>query len=303
MNVLDRPGAADSCSQKGTCMFTRIALLAATAAICLPSPAAAWGQLGHRVIGELADERISGRTRAEIELILGEEGLAESSTWADEQRSNPAEFWQEEAGPYHYVTVPEGLMYDDIGPPEEGDALSALARFAEIVRNPSATQDEKALALRFIIHIVGDVHQPLHAGNGEDRGGNDVRALWFGDETNLHSVWDSLMIDGQNLSFTEYTARLGGQIGPETQSIGGMPNRKFGLAKARRYATRSIRHPQIKCHGWVTHISFSISRLPSFDCSREAFGWQPILIGCSLKSKCPRTRTEPSVFSKPSRRF
>ena len=87
-------------------MFTRIALLAATAAICLPSPAAAWGQLGHRVIGELADERISGKTRAEIELILGEEGLAESSTWADEQRSNPAEFWQEIAGPYHYVTVP-----------------------------------------------------------------------------------------------------------------------------------------------------------------------------------------------------
>ncbi len=166
------------------------------------------------MIGELADERISGRTRAEIELILGEEGLAESSTWADEQRSNPAEFWREEAGPYHYVTVPEGQTYDEIGPPEEGDALSALDHFAEIVRDPSATRDEKALALRFIVHIVGDVHQPLHAGNGEDRGGNDVRVLWFGQETNLHSVWDSRMIEGQILSYTEYTARLGGQVEP-----------------------------------------------------------------------------------------
>lgn len=200
-------------------MFTRIALLAATAAICLPSPAAAWGQLGHRVIGELADERISGRTRAEIELILGEEGLAQSSTWADEQRSNPAEFWQDDAGPYHYVTVPAGQIYDDVGPPEEGDALSALAHCAEVVRDPSATQDEKALALRFIVHIVGDAHQPLHAGNGADRGGNDVRVLWFGDETNLHSVWDSRIIDGQNLSYTEYAARLGGQIEPSDTII------------------------------------------------------------------------------------
>jgi len=195
-------------------MLERTALLAAIAALCIPSNAMAWGQLGHRVIGELAEERIGGKTRAQIELILGEEDLAEASTWADEQRSNPAPFWQEEAGPFHYVTVPEGTTYADVGPPEEGDALSALVRFAAIVRDPAASQEQKALALRFIVHIVGDVHQPLHAGSGEDRGGNDEKVRWFGDETNLHSVWDSRMIEAQNLSYTEYTAWLGRQIEP-----------------------------------------------------------------------------------------
>ena len=192
----------------------RAFLIAAAVAVSLPSPAAAWGQLGHRVIGEIADERISGKTRAEIELILGQEDLAEASTWADEERSNSAVFWQREAGPYHYVTVPEGQTYAEVGAPEEGDALSVLDRFVATVRDPSASREDKALALRFIVHIVGDVHQPLHAGNGDDRGGNDVKVRWFGDSTNLHSVWDSKMIEGQNLSYTEYATWLNRQIEP-----------------------------------------------------------------------------------------
>jgi hypothetical protein len=199
---------------RGTMMPYKTILAAAAIAICLPSPAAAWGQLGHRVIGEIADERISGKTRAELELILGEEDLAEASTWSDEQRSNPATFWQREAGAYHYVTVPEGQTYAEVTPPEKGDALTALARFAATVRDPNASREAKALALKFIIHIVGDVHQPLHAGNGDDRGGNDVRVRWFGNETNLHSVWDSRMIEGKSLSYTEYAVWLDRQIEP-----------------------------------------------------------------------------------------
>lgn len=193
-------------------MLHRSIMLAAAAALFLPSSAHAWGQLGHRVIGELAEQRINGKTRAEIELILGEEDIAEASTWADEQRSNPEAFWQDEAGPYHYVTVPPGTTYAKVGAPERGDALSALAQFAATVRDPAASREDRALALRFIIHIVGDVHQPLHAGNGTDSGGNDVKVRWFGQETNLHSVWDSRMIEGQDLSYTEYTSRLGRQI-------------------------------------------------------------------------------------------
>ena len=189
-------------------MLMRFTLLAAAAALCMPAPAGAWGQLGHRVIGHIAEERLSGKARAEIELILGEEDLAEASTWADEQRSNPAPFWQDEAGPYHYVTVPEGKTYSEVGPPEEGDALSALTDFVATLRDPLATREDKALALRFIIHIVGDLHQPLHAGNGTDRGGNDQLVRWYGQVTNLHSVWDTQMLARQNLSYTEYTTRL-----------------------------------------------------------------------------------------------
>ena len=195
-------------------MFCRTVMMVAAAALVTPSAAFAWGQTGHRVIGEIAQENISGKTRAEIELILGEEDLAEASTSADEERSNPDNFWQREAGPYHYVTVPEGQTYAEVGAPDEGDALSALARFTQTVRDPNASREDKALALKFIVHIVGDVHQPLHAGNGDDRGGNDVKVRWFSDDTNLHAVWDSRLIDSRSLSYTEYASWLGREIKP-----------------------------------------------------------------------------------------
>ncbi|MBH9538172.1 S1/P1 nuclease [Novosphingopyxis sp. YJ-S2-01] len=194
----------------------KVFLIASAAlAVCIPSAAQAWGQTGHRVIGELADQRINGRTRAEIEIILGSEDLAEVSTWADEERSNPDAFWQEEAGPWHYVTVPAGRAYTEVGAPPEGDAFTALQRFTDTLRNPTASRKDKALALHFIVHIVGDLHQPLHNGNGADRGANDVRVTWFGDATNLHSVWDSRLIDSRNLSYSEYSNWLGRRITPE----------------------------------------------------------------------------------------
>jgi hypothetical protein len=196
-------------------MSSRLLLPAIAAVFALPVPAHAWGQLGHRVVGELGDARISGKTRAEIALILGEESLAEAATWPDEQKSNPAPFWQKEADPFHYVTVPDGKAYADVGAPEAGDAVSALARFAATVRDRDATQADRALALRFIIHIVGDLHQPLHAGNGADRGGNDLKLRWFGQDTNLHTVWDTRMIEGKGLSYSEYTIWLSRQIGPD----------------------------------------------------------------------------------------
>ena len=108
--------------------------------------------------------------------------------------------------------------------PAEGDALTALERFAAIVRNRQKTRDERTLALRFIIHIIGDLHQPLHVGNGIDRGGNDVKVTWFGEQSNLHSVWDSKMIDRQGLSFTEYTQRLDQRLTAE-QTISGLDAR------------------------------------------------------------------------------
>lgn len=181
----------------------------------LPQPALAWGQLGHRVIGQIADERVSGRTRAEVLLTLGVEDLAEASTWPDEERSNPASFWQNDANPWHYVTVPDGMTYEEAGAPPEGDAATALARFTQTVRDRNAPAADRALALRFIIHLVGDLHQPLHVGNGTDRGGNDVAVRWFGEETNLHRLWDTQLIESKNLSYTEYARWLGRAIPPQ----------------------------------------------------------------------------------------
>ena len=183
--------------------------------LSITSPAFAWGPIGHRVTGAIADRNLSGVARANVQLLLGEEDLAQAATWPDDMKSDPADFWQKQASPWHYVTVREGDAYTSADAPPEGDAMSALARFTATLRDPKASIDDKRLALRFIVHIIGDLHQPLHAGGGNDRGGNDMKVSWFGRSTNLHSVWDSAMIEQRSLSYSELADWLARAITPE----------------------------------------------------------------------------------------
>lgn len=179
------------------------------------SQAHAWGANGHRVTGAIAQPLLSPQAQAAVTAILGTESLAEASTWPDEMRASPDPFWQTKAGPWHYVTVPAGKLYQDVTPPPEGDAYTALTQFAATLKSPTATREEKQLALRFIVHIIGDLHQPLHVGNGTDRGGNDRKVTFGRDETNLHAVWDGNLIDRQQLSYSEMTAFLSRRLTPE----------------------------------------------------------------------------------------
>ena len=172
----------------------------------------ALGQTGHRITGELAERHISAHTKKALKAILGYETLAEASTWADEMRTDPAEFWQKTASPYHYVTVPKGKTYSEVGAPKKGDAVFALNKFSKIVKSKSSSKEEKSLALKFIVHIIGDLHQPLHAGNGEDHGGNWVKLKFYGKDTNLHRIWDTNLIEKRHLSFTEWTNWLDKEI-------------------------------------------------------------------------------------------
>jgi hypothetical protein len=198
-------------------MFARAvcALSIALVATFIVSDAYAWGQTGHRVTGAIAERYLSGEARAGIKQILGDETLAEVSNWPDVMRSDPAEFWQKTANPWHYVTVPPGKTYADVGAPPEGDAVSALQQFTKTVRDETAPLADRQLALRFIVHIIGDLHQPFHAGNGTDRGGNEVRVRYFGDAMNLHSLWDNAMIDRQQLSYSEMATWLLAKVTPD----------------------------------------------------------------------------------------
>jgi hypothetical protein len=188
-----------------------LAALAATAAL-LPAPALAWGKTGHRVVAAIADTQLSGLARAHVEQILGPgEGLDEAATWPDDMRADPSPLWQKQASPWHYVTM-NGVTYDHA--PPEGDALEALGRFARTLQDPNASRADKQMALRFVVHLVGDVHQPLHAGKCCDHGANEVKVTWFGKPTNLHAVWDSSIVDEEQLSFTELAAKLERHITP-----------------------------------------------------------------------------------------
>ncbi|WP_207791574.1 S1/P1 nuclease [Sandaracinobacteroides saxicola] len=183
-------------------------------ALLTGSPAAAWSGMGHRVSGMIAERYLDSRARAGVKAILGVESAAEASTWADFMRSDPSEFWQKTASPWHYVTVPDGKTYAEVGAPPEGDSVTALQRFSATVRDRNAPLADRQLALRFIIHIVGDLHQPLHVGNGRDRGGNDVRVEFFRKPTNLHAVWDDDLVENEGLSFSEKAKWLSEKITP-----------------------------------------------------------------------------------------
>jgi hypothetical protein len=174
----------------------------------------AWGPLGHRVTGQIAQQHLTPRAAAAVKGILGTEDLAEASTWPDEMRSNPDPYWQKTASPFHYVTVPPGKRYEQVGAPPEGDSVTALQQFAATLRDRAATREQRQLALRFAVHIIGDLQQPLHAGNGTDKGGNDLRVRWFSKDTNLHAVWDSDLPLEKALSYTEYATWLMRRLQP-----------------------------------------------------------------------------------------
>lgn len=173
-------------------------LPAAILALCAISvPAFAWGPIGHRAVGQIAEERLSAKARQAVRVLLGEESLAEASLWADEIRSEPQ--WQV-SSPWHYVNIPDGQAYDRTRRDRDGDVIEALERFVAVLRYESSSRGDKVAALKFIAHFVGDIHQPLHVGRAVDRGGNEIRVSWFGEPSNLHRVWDSEVISRLRLS-------------------------------------------------------------------------------------------------------
>jgi hypothetical protein len=97
------------------------------------------------------------------------------------------------------------MTYEEAGTPEEGDAIVTISRLMDELKSKEFTDEDEAFALKCLIHLIGDIHQPLHVGNGNDRGGNDIKVSYFWQSRNLHSVWDTGIIEQQNYSYTEYT--------------------------------------------------------------------------------------------------
>ena len=162
-----------------------------------------WGKTGHRIIGHIAEENLSKAAQKGVTQILGHTDLARISNWPDEIKSDSA--W-DHSHDWHYCTISEGQSYD--GPADGGYAIEKVNEFIQILKDGKASQEEQLNAMRFLVHIVGDLHQPLHVGNGTDKGGNDVKVEWFREKTNLHRVWDSQMIDHMQYSYTEYAQQI-----------------------------------------------------------------------------------------------
>jgi len=166
--------------------------IVATLALCLSIPSAwPWGRLGHRVMAEMAQDRLTPRALAAVHELLGPGvSLADISSWADENREMPG------TAPWHYVDVPiTEARYNPRYCPSGGCIVSKIGDFVRVLENPKAGKAEKEQALKFLVHFVGDLHQPLHVGDTGSRGGNSIQVRFFNQGSNLHRVWDSQIME------------------------------------------------------------------------------------------------------------
>lgn len=168
-----------------------------------------WGMTGHRVVGEIAEKHLTKRAKRKIQEIIGTESVAISSNWSDFIKS---EMSMRQFDNWHYVNIPSGLnLLDFSNRLKQDTATNAFNRIEFLVaelKKKDLTLTQKQFRLKMLIHIVGDIHQPMHVGHLEDKGGNDIKVMWFDEATNLHSVWDTHLIDYQKLSYSEYERHL-----------------------------------------------------------------------------------------------
>lgn len=164
-----------------------------------------WGKTGHRATGAIAEQYLNKKARKAIAQLLDGESLALVSTYADDIKSDTL---YRAYGPQHYVNVPFDKTYDTHPHSEKGDIIQAIDHCIATLKSDTATKDEKAFQLRLLVHFIGDLHQPLHTGISEDKGGNDFQVRWYRDGTNLHRVWDTQMIESYGMSYSELAMNM-----------------------------------------------------------------------------------------------
>lgn len=161
------------------------------------SSAWAWGQIGHRTVGQVADNYLLPEVKIELAKLMDRQSLASVANWADTIKSDPA--WKHTSS-YHFQDIPDGqslLQNIQSQSPEDqkkGGVVEAILQGEQDFLS-SNNQTDQVNDLKFLVHFIGDVHQPLHAGRPEDLGGNQIPIKWNGLRTNLHAVWDSVMIE------------------------------------------------------------------------------------------------------------
>jgi len=184
-----------------------------------PVSAFAWGGIGHRVVATIAEQHLTPKARQEISKLLQPgETLAAISTYADEIRNA-----RPDTRRLHYVNIPllasAYLPARDCRSSDEGDCIiAALERFRLELANVKETRERRAFALKFVVHLIGDLHQPLHCADNDDRGGNDIKVTWFGPserQQNLHSVWDYAIIEHGGRNEAAWVKKLSNDLASE----------------------------------------------------------------------------------------
>lgn len=189
-------------------MHGTLAFLFGLAVAVLPISARAWGSTGHEIVAAIAAARLTPAARTEVERLLGDRAgnaLREAANWADQSRAAS----RGRGARLHYVNFPRGECRYVAERDCSGGrcVVAALARHARALAQDGERQS-RAEALRWVVHLVGDVHQPLHAAWADDRGGNDVQLRYQGRGTNLHALLDTGLLRASGLDAPAYTRVL-----------------------------------------------------------------------------------------------
>jgi hypothetical protein len=190
------------------------ALLLSGALFCKPADLdLRWGQIGHYATGYVAMNHLSPAAKASVDKVLEGESLAVATVYMDDVKSDDA---YDSYADWHWVTIPDGMTYEQAEKNPNGDVIAGIEMLISDLRTGGLTPAEEKEKLKFLIHLIGDIHMPLHVGRGDDQGGNQVRVTWFRESSNLHRVWDSNMIESRQLSASELAASI---VTPDAATI------------------------------------------------------------------------------------
>jgi hypothetical protein len=204
------------------------------------TPAFAWSGDGHRIVALIAAHELDPRAKIQVETLLSGDSMADVSTWAD-----TIKFHRHETSPWHYVDIEiDSQGYNAARDCPAGDCVVAqIERNERIVGDRSLAIPARAEALKFLIHFVGDLHQPLHCADNHDRGGNEVRVVLNGNRKNLHAVWDTEVVEALGDDPGTVATALERNIMPEQKqqwskgTIADWANQSFQIAKTQIYGT------------------------------------------------------------------
>jgi nuclease S1 len=186
--------------------------------LCLSTAAMAlgWGPEGHRIVAVIAEMNLTPRARAQVSALLGpDNSMAAISSWADDTR---VDFPQ--TAPWHYIDIPLDATTIDMASecPLGNCVVAQIEKFEAVLKNPHAKEADRRIALEFLVHFVGDLHQPLHCEDNHDRGGNQVTVSFFGGTENLHAVWDTGILSRDDPNPESLAVKMGNTISDANKS-------------------------------------------------------------------------------------
>lgn len=178
----------------------------------------AYDVVGHRIIGDVAYRNLSDKAKKNVDQVLGTRGIIYTSSWADDIKSDNRYVY---SYAWHYQNLPVNLSNVELQQLiDNPDAKNQHLFYAiKTMKERLLKNKSDAEALKFLVHIVGDMHQPLHLGRAEDLGGNKIEITWHGRKTNIHAVWDGSLINTRKMSSSEYAQYLEDKFAPQKQEM------------------------------------------------------------------------------------